>query len=146
MKMICLAAVLALLLQPAAGAAQTAAEPEDAFAYARPGEVNDEFVAPPRYEFDSQGEAMGFGLQRACANLFAGWLEIPRNMSYEVTARPLVSPITGPLLGASLTAVRALLGAGDLLSLGYTGNYAYAADLPDYAWESPWISETTDME
>jgi len=90
--------------------------------------------------------AMQFGLGRGAANLFLGWLEIPRNFGYEFTARPLSAIIIAPLMGATLTAARTGYGLVDLLSCGYHGNYDYGAGIPDYPWLSPWVAQEADYE
>jgi len=84
--------------------------------------------------------AMQFGLGRGVANLFLGWLEIPRNFGYEFTARPVSAIVIAPLMGATMTAVRTGYGLVDLLSFGYHGNYDYGAGIPDYPWLSPWVA------
>jgi len=99
----------------------------------------------PEYQFDSTGEAMGFGLQRGAANLLLGWLEVPRNLSYEFTKRPLSAIITGPLMGATMTAARTLFGAVDVLSAGYMGHYGYATAIPDYPWEGAWVADKAEL-
>lgn len=99
----------------------------------------------PEYQFDSTSEAMGFGLQRGAANMLLGWLELPRNLSYEFTKRPLSAIITGPLMGATMTAVRTLFGTVDVLSAGYMGYYGYAASIPDYPWESAWLADKAEL-
>jgi hypothetical protein len=107
----------------------------------------DELTPPPQErEFASAGEAMGFGLGRGFANLTLGAIEIPRNFLYEFTRRPLSAVITAPMMGATLTAARAVYGAIDVLSLGLNGYYEYAAAIPDYPWESPWVATETQME
>ena len=110
------------------------------------GSASADNEAPPKKEFKTTGAAMGFGLQRGFVNLLTFWLELPRNLSYEMTAQPLSSLIIGPLLGVSYSALRAADGLIDVVTLGYNGNYAYAADIPDYVWQSPWVSSTTDLE
>jgi hypothetical protein len=90
--------------------------------------------------------AMPFGLGRGAANLFLGWLEIPRNFGYEFTARPLSAVIIAPLMGATLTAVRTGYGLADLLSFGYHGKYDYGAGIPDYPWLAPWVAQETEYE
>lgn len=99
----------------------------------------------PEYQFDSPGEAMGFGLHRGAANMLLGWLELPRNLSYEFTKRPLSAIITGPLMGATMTAVRTLFGSVDVLSAGYMGSYGYAAAIPDYPWEGAWLADKAEL-
>ncbi len=107
---------------------------------------DEETIAPPKEDrdFASRGEAMKFGLKRGAANLFCCWLEIPRNLSYEFTDKPLSAVIIGPLMGASLTALRAVMSVGDLASCGLNGYYSYGA-LPTYPWEGPWLSDETKM-
>lgn len=102
-------------------------------------------VLLPEYEFDSVGEAMGFGLQRGAANLLLGWLELPRNLSYEFTKRPLSAIVTGPLMGATFTAMRVVFGTADVLSAGTLGYYGYATALPDYPWDGPWLADKAEM-
>jgi hypothetical protein len=101
---------------------------------------------PQEWEFDSTADAMGFGLTRGFANLTLGVIEIPRNFMYEFTRRPLSAVITAPMMGATLTAARAVYGAIDVLSLGFNGYYEYAAAIPDFPWESPWVATETQME
>ncbi|MCX7847600.1 MAG: hypothetical protein N2595_06205 [bacterium] len=103
------------------------------------------FALMPEYEFDTTGEAMRFGMQRGAANVLLGWLELPRNLSYEFTRRPLSAVLTGPLMGTTMTAMRTLFGVVDLLSVGYTGHYGYATAVPDYPWEDPWLSDKAEL-
>ncbi len=107
---------------------------------------DDDATVLPQNHFDDQGEAMSFGLQRGAANTLLGWLELPRNLSYEFTARPLSAIVTGPLMGITMTAMRTLFGTVDVLSAGYMGNYGYATAVPDYPWEGVWLSPTAELE
>lgn len=108
--------------------------------------AEDGLVTPVERDFDSTGEAMQYGLGRGIINLFTCWLEIPRNLSVEFTGRPMVAVVTGPLMGATYTAMRAIFGTVDLLSLGYTGYYEYATGMSDYPWDANWVSETTEYD
>jgi hypothetical protein len=90
--------------------------------------------------------AMQFGLGRGAGNVFLGWLELPRNFSYEFTARPLSAVIIAPLMGATMTAVRTGYGLVDLLSCGYHGLYDYGSGIPDYPWLAPWLAEQQEYE
>ncbi|GEM_PF-3295697 len=101
-------------------------------------------LVPPKNKFDSRGEAMKFGLKRGAANFFCGWLEIPRAISLEFTERPLSAPATAPLLGGSLTGIRMVQGAIDLLSLGLNGYFSYG-DITTYPWEEPWLYKGTNV-
>jgi hypothetical protein len=94
---------------------------------------------------DDTAQTMQFGLGRGCANLFLGWLELPRNFSYEFTGRPLSAIVIAPLMGTTLTAARAGCGLIDLLSLGYFGQYDYGAGIPDYPWEALWLAPETEL-
>ena len=107
---------------------------------------DDSYTPVERQEAQSVGAAMRYGLGRGFANLLTCWLEVPRNLSFEATARPLSAPLLGPLSGASYTAMRAVYGVVDLLSAGYTGRYSYSSLMPDYAWQSPWLSDTTQFD
>jgi len=107
---------------------------------------DDGLVSPTPRSFDSTGEAMQFGLGRGIVNLFTCWLEVPRCFSFEFTARPLAAVFTAPFMGATFTAMRAVFGTGDLLTCGYTGYFDYATGMPDYPWDQPWVSTTTDIE
>jgi len=107
----------------------------------------DETYTPvKREDARSLGETMRYGLGRGFVNLCTCWLEIPRNLSYEATARPISSPLLGPIMGASYTAMRAVYGVVDLLSGGYTGYYSYADILPDYPWEAKWVADSTQFD
>ncbi len=108
--------------------------------------AEDGLVTPVERKFDSTGDAMQCGLGRGIVNLFTCWLEIPRNLSVEFTGRPLVAIVTGPLLGATFTSMRAIFGTVDLLTLGYTGYYDYATGMSDYPWDAKWVSETTEYD
>jgi len=107
----------------------------------------DESVTPTRRENPGTlKETCLFGLKRGFLNLSTCWIEIPRCISFESTARPLSSPILGPLTGATYTAIRAVLGAVDLVSGGTNGYYAYSDFLPDFPWESEWVSSKTEFD
>ena len=87
--------------------------------------------------------SLGQGLNRGFINIFSGWLEIPRCLAVESSGRIVTMPILGPLTGSSFTAIRALSGVVDILSIGYFGRYKYSATMPDYVWESPWLAADT---
>jgi hypothetical protein len=110
-------------------------------------EGEDELIPPSeKRDFDSTADAMGYGLGRGAVNLTLGVIEIPRNFTYQFTRRPLSGIITAPMMGATLTAARAVFGCIDLLSLGYNGYYDYGADIPDYPWDNQWFATETEME
>jgi hypothetical protein len=104
------------------------------------------YTPVPRESTGSMKETCQFGIKRGFANLLTGWIEIPRCLSYEVTARPISSPLLGPLTGASFTAIRAVLGAIDILSGGLNGYNKYSDFIPDYPWESPWVAPETEFD
>ncbi len=104
---------------------------------------NGEKLVPPKNKFKTKGDAMAFGLKRGVANLFCGWLEIPRAFSFEFTERPLSAPVTAPILGSSLTAIRMVQGGIDLLSAGFNGYFSYG-DITTYPWEEPWLYRGTN--
>ena len=107
----------------------------------------DEYFTPkPRENSGSVSETCLFGLKRGIVNLTTCWIEIPRCLSYESTARPLSSPILGTLTGASYTGMRAIMGAIDLLSGGMNGYYSYSDFLPDFPWEGEWVSTKTEFD
>jgi len=104
-----------------------------------------EIIAPPKEEhkFESTSDAMKFGLKRGFANITLFWLEIPRNLSYEFTARPLSAIATAPFLALGLGGLRAIDGVIDIVSLGYNGYFSYGS-LPDFPWEGEWVAKETD--
>jgi len=102
-----------------------------------------EKLVPPKNKFKTKSEAMAFGLKRGAANLFCGWIEIPRAFSYEFTERPLSAPVTAPILASSLTGIRMVQGGLDLLSLGFNGYFSYG-DITTYPWEEPWLYRGTN--
>ncbi len=102
-----------------------------------------EKLVPPKNKFKTRGEAMFFGFKRGVANLFCGWLEIPRAFSYEFTERPLSAIATAPILGSSLTVIRMVQGTVDLLSIGFNGYFSYG-DIATYPWEEPWVYKGTN--
>jgi hypothetical protein len=105
-------------------------------------------AADPAGNNDEAGDTaqtLQFGLGRGCANLLLGWLELPRNFSYEFTGRPLSAIVIAPLMGATMTAARAGCGLIDLFSLGYYGAYDYGAGIPDYPWEALWLAPETEL-
>ena len=104
-----------------------------------------ENAVPPKHDeqkFETTGDAMAYGLKRGLANLTLFWLEIPRNLSYEFTARPLSAIATAPFLALGLGGARAIQGAIDIITLGYTGNYTYGA-MPEFPWEGEWVAKET---
>ena len=103
-----------------------------------------EKLVPPKNKFKTKGEAMAFGLKRGAANLFCGWIEIPRSFSYEFTERPLSAPVTAPILASSLTAIRMIQGGIDLLSIGFNGYFSYG-NITTYPWEEPWLYRGTNF-
>ncbi len=103
-----------------------------------------EKLVPPKNKFKTKTEAMAFGLKRGAANLFCGWIEIPRSFSYELTERPLSAPVTAPILASSLTAIRMVQGGIDLLSIGFNGYFSYG-DITTYPWEEPWLYRGTNF-
>ena len=107
---------------------------------------DEDFTPKARENPGSMSETCLFGLKRGLVNLSTCWIEIPRCLSYETTARPLSSPILGPLTGASYTAMRAVMGAIDLLSGGMNGYYTYSDFLPDFPWEGEWKSSKTEFD
>ena len=109
-------------------------------------ESDEEVILPPKEdrEFATKGEAVKFGLKRGFANLFCCWLEVPRNFSYEFTARPMSAIITAPMMAATLTVTRAVNGTVDVVSGGFNGYRSYGS-IPTYPWESPWVAKETEL-
>jgi len=103
-----------------------------------------EIILPPKEEknFESNSEAAKFGLKRGFANLTLFWLEIPRNLSYEFTERPLSAVATAPFIALGLAGSRAIMGAMDVVSGGFNGYNSYGS-IPTYPWEGPWVAKET---
>ncbi len=103
-----------------------------------------EIVLPPKEEktFESNSEAVNFGLKRGLANLTLFWLEIPRNISCEFTERPLSAVATAPFVALGLAGSRAIMGTIDLVSCGFNGYNSYGS-IPTYPWEGPWVAKET---
>jgi len=99
-------------------------------------------VSPPKEErnFKSKSEAVIFGLKRGLANVTMFWLEIPKNLSCQFTARPLSAIATAPFVAIGLGGSRAIMGAMDIISCGFNGYNSYGS-MPTYPWEGPWITK-----
>jgi len=113
--------------------------------YNKPMVAGDQkIVRPPKEEknFKSNSEAIAFGLKRGLANLTCCWLEIPKNLSYQFTERPLSAVATAPFIALALTGSRAIMGTIDLISCGFNGYNSYGS-IPTYPWEGPWLSKET---
>jgi len=82
------------------------------------------------------------GIGRGVANLFAGWLEIPRCMTFCTVAWPGVGIVPGALQGSGMTVVRTLGGLVDVCTLGYLspGTTIYdSMEAPMLPWQGPWL-------
>ena len=103
-----------------------------------------ETVSPPKEEknFQSNSEAVKFGLKRGAANLTLFWLEIPKNLSYQFTERPLSAVATAPFVALGLAGSRAIMGTIDLVSCGFNGYNSYGS-IPTYPWDGPWVAKET---
>ena len=103
-----------------------------------------EIILPPKEEikFESKSDAVKFGLKRGFANLTCFWLEIPRNLSYEFTSKPLSAIAIAPFLAIGLGGSRAINGAMDVFSGGFNGYNSYGS-MPTYPWEGPWVAKET---
>ncbi len=91
---------------------------------------------------DADDHTLLDGLGRGGANLLAGWLELPRCITYYSVEYPVIGFLPGVLQGGGMTVVRAFGGVIDVLTLGYLspGNTVYdAVEEPLLPWEAPWL-------
>ena len=95
------------------------------------------------YQREEESESNGFfpGL----VNLGTCWLEVPRAFTYEATARPRSIIVLAPLIGASLTGLRALQGAGNVLTLGLCDKFI-RGDMPRYVWDALWLAREPESD
>jgi len=89
------------------------------------------------------------GVGRGFANILAGWLEVPRGLTYYAVEYPVIGVVPGALEGAGMTGIRAVGGLIDILTIGYLrpGRTVYdTMDAPLYPWESPWLPPPDEEE
>ena len=78
-------------------------------------------------------------------NVLTCWLELPRAFTYEATARPRSIIVLAPVIGASLTGLRALQGVGNILTLGLCDKFI-RGDMPQYVWEALWLAREPESD
>lgn len=101
---------------------------------------NIEEIVPPAEEGAPAAERESHnGFFPGLVNLATCWLEVPRVFTYEATARPRSMVVVAPVLGASLTGMRALQGVGNILTLGLCDNFI-RGDVPEYVWDALWLA------
>ena len=94
----------------------------------------------PAFGADTYEQTDGVG--RGCANLFAGWLEIPQCMTYFTVEWPGIGIVPGAIQGAGMTVIRTVGGVIDLVTIGFLppdSTVYNAMDEPMLPWEGPWI-------
>jgi len=84
---------------------------------------------------------MAYNCGRGFVNCLTFWVEVPRNLIFEVGRNPFFGVITGTSDGAFLGVARAFGGATDVLSFGLTGNGIYSEAFPEYVWQSRWVAD-----
>lgn len=86
-------------------------------------------------------------LYRGTANVFTGWLEIPRRMILKINDSPAFGYITGSMEGAFLASCRLVLSFFDFAMLGTTGPSAYnPAEFPEFVWDAQWNPYPEEIE
>lgn len=78
-------------------------------------------------------------------NVLTCWLELPRAFTYEATARPRSMIVLAPLIGTSLTGLRALQGVGNILTLGLCDKFI-RGDMPQYVWDALWLAREPESD
>ena len=107
---------------------------------------NIEQLVPPKEEGETSCEKEARnGFFPGIVNLATCWLEVPRAFTYETTARPRSMIVLAPLLGTSFTALRALQGTGNVLTLGLCDQFI-RGDLPQYVWEDLWLARKPEID
>ncbi len=84
------------------------------------------------------------GIERGFINIFTGWLEVPRGLTYYSVEYPVIGIVPGAFEGAGMTFIRTLGGLVDIVTVGYLepGNTVYdTMDAPMFPWQSPWLPE-----
>ena len=84
---------------------------------------------------------MAYNFGRGVVNCLTFWVEVPRNISFEMQRNPVFGYFTGTIDGAFLGAARAFGGATDVLRLGLTGPNIYSDNFPEYVWQSGWVAD-----
>ena len=85
------------------------------------------------------------GLLNGFVNILTCYLEVPRAITYEATARPRSMIVLAPVLGSCLTGIRALVGTGNVLTLGFCDKFI-RGDLPEYIWDAYWLAPRPEAD
>ena len=96
-------------------------------------------------DYKKESESQGNGFFPGFVNLATCWLELPRAFTYEATARPRSLIVLAPLIGTSLTGLRALQGTGNILTLGLCDKFI-RGDMPQYVWEALWLAREPESD
>ncbi|MBP5628143.1 hypothetical protein J6X96_08295 [bacterium] len=92
---------------------------------------------------DESGEHNG--LLNGFVSILTCYLEVPRAFTYEATARPRSMIVLAPVLGSCLTGIRALVGTGNVLTLGFCDKFI-RGDIPEYIWDAYWIAPRPESD
>ena len=84
---------------------------------------------------------MAYNCGRGFVNCLTCWVEVPRNLVFEIGRNPFFGSIIGLSDGSFLSLARAFGGLTDVAALGLTGSGIYGSSFPEYVWQSKWIAE-----
>ncbi|MBR5901051.1 hypothetical protein IKZ40_01750 [bacterium] len=96
-------------------------------------------------EYSREPEADVNGFLPGFVNVLTCWLELPRAFTYEATARPRSMIVLAPLIGTSLTGLRALQGVGNILTLGLCDKFI-RGDMPQFVWDALWLAREPESD
>lgn len=85
------------------------------------------------------------GLLNGFVSILTCYLEVPRAITYEATARPRSMIVLAPVIGSCLTGIRALVGTGNVLTLGLCDKFI-RGDIPEYIWEAYWLAPRPESD
>ena len=85
------------------------------------------------------------GLLNGFVSILTCYLEVPRAFTYEATARPRSMIVLAPVLGSCLTGLRALVGTGNVLTLGFCDKFI-RGDIPEYVWDAYWLAPRPESD
>lgn len=85
------------------------------------------------------------GLLNGLVSILTCYLEVPRAFTYEATARPRSMIVLAPVLGSCLTGIRALVGTGNVLTLGFCDKFI-RGDIPEYIWDAYWLAPRPESD
>lgn len=96
-----------------------------------------EAAKPAEEETESSGNLANMG--RGLVNILTCFLEIPRCLVYRNCEKPIFGLIAGAVNGTGCTAMRAMTGVADILTLGFDYGTTFDKSFRPYVWQSRWL-------